>query len=860
MGETSRTFFVLFVQTRSMITQNTWILVVFFVLFVGSVIFIQQKFQNEQVVLVQPDQTTPFDTTLKGLPAIGQTFIPDYGGLQAVYLPIQIEEIAGFIRPETAANEATLTLHLREAPEANKDIRTATIPVSQLIGQNLARFTFPPLPDSFDNRYYFFLESQVSEPDFTIRLYYGSPTSYINGAGYLNGSPQDWQASFYLAYDRPLLLQDWAKWLLIRIPYGLAMAVMVLLPGGALLVWFYTQNNGQRVPLNHIEWLGIASGLSVAIYALLMLTTKIIGGWFNSVSLIILLILSGIVIIGGIISLNENNWIRIPTIATLKNQLKFPLPILLFWFIFILSVGVRVFIVRGQDFPLWGDSYHHTVISQLIVDHGGLFNSWEPYAPQIQTLTYHFGFHTLVAMFHWLTGVDVPQAVLAVGQLLNVLTVPLAFLLGRRFGGSDWAGTFAALISGLISEYPIYYVNWGRYTQLAGQTILPVVMVLSWLSFCKRELKSQIGLLILTTISLAGLMITHYRVTFFYLVFIIPVLGFRWGQRNWSFAYLKYQAGYLGVVGIGAILLLSPWVYHLISSRLSQIAYAKVQSDSSNSNLVRTLTENLPSIFEFVVPLVVILGISGILWGCWQRREEIVIIAIWGILLIIIANPQFVYLPGTEVVTYFAVLIAAYLPFSILAGFVLGEISQRVIIFHRWSQYGITLLIIVISMAATYQQANVLDAKHHSLVTQPDLVAMEWIQKETSDKTKFWVNSFLAYDGWVLAGTDAGWWLPFLTRREGIALPMIYGLEMTRPVDYPMQIIDMITEVQSNAHNPTLLWQTLRQYGITHIYIGQQRGSVWGGRVEADISFLKNNPHFRQIYRFEQVLVFELDE
>lgn len=844
-----------------MISHNSWKYILLLVLSVGSVIFIQQKLQNEQVVLTQPDRTTSFDTTLKELPAIGQTFIPNYGGLQAIYLPIQVEEIAGIIRPESTATEATLTLHLRQSPEADEDIRTASIPVSQLIGQNLARFTFPPLPDSFDNRYYFFLESQTSKPDFTIRLYYSSPTSYINGAGYLNGSPQDWQASFYLAYDRPLLLQDWVKWLLVRIAFGLAMGVMLLLPGGALLVWCYPRNNGQILSLNHIEWLGIASGLSVAIYALLMLTTKVIGGWFNSISLIGILSLCGIAIAIRVIPRNLNR--RITTqqvIIFLRNQSGFSLPIILFWLIFLLSVCVRTFIVRGQDFPLWGDSYHHTVISQLIVDHGGLFNSWEPYAPQIQSLTYHFGFHALVAIFHWLTGIDVPKAVLAVGQLLNALTVLLAFLLGRRFGGSDWAGAFAALITGLISEYPIYYVNWGRYTQLAGQTILPAVMTLSFLSFHKKNKKKQLGLLMITTISLAGLVITHYRVTLFYLVFIIPLLGIRWGQQNGSLSYLKYQVSYLASIGIGTILLLSPWIYHLAHSRLSQIAYVKVQSNSNNSNLTRTLTENLPSIFQFVIPLCIILGIGGILWGCWQRREEIITVAIWAMFLIIIANPQFIYLPGTEIITYFAVLIAVYLPISVLAGFFLGEISQQITVRYDWSQYGIALLVIITSIISTYQKSYILDNQHHSLVTKPDLVAMEWVQQKTSIEAKFWVNSFLAYDGWVLAGTDAGWWLPYLSRREGTALPMIYGLEMTNPVDYPIQIIDMVTAVQSNTQNPTLLWQTLRQYGITHIYIGQQHGSVWGGRVEADIGFLRNNPHFRQIYRFEQVFIFELDK
>ena len=52
--------------------------------------------------------------------------------------------------------------------------------------------------------------------------------------------------------------------------------------------------------------------------------------------------------------------------------------------------------------PLWGDSQQHSTIVQLILDHGGLFDDWAPYA-DIQSLTYHFGFHAFAASIAWLT-------------------------------------------------------------------------------------------------------------------------------------------------------------------------------------------------------------------------------------------------------------------------------------------------------------------------------------------------------------------------------------------------------------------------------------------------------------------------
>ncbi|RME43034.1 MAG: hypothetical protein D6791_16435, partial [Chloroflexi bacterium] len=112
---------------------------------------------------------------------------------------------------------------------------------------------------------------------------------------------------------------------------------------------------------------------------------------------------------------------------------------------------------------MWGDSYHHTLIAQLLADHGGLFQSWEPYVP-LRSFTYHFGFHSNVVLFHWLTGTPILQSVIVVGQILNALAPLMIYPLVRRLGGSEWTGLIAVLIASLLSPMPAGYVNWGRYT------------------------------------------------------------------------------------------------------------------------------------------------------------------------------------------------------------------------------------------------------------------------------------------------------------------------------------------------------------------------------------------------------------
>jgi hypothetical protein len=144
-----------------------------------------------------------------------------------------------------------------------------------------------------------------------------------------------------------------------------------------------------------------------------------------------------------------------------------------------LTLIQRLYIVRDLPVGMWGDSYQHTLMTQLIVDNGGLFSSWSPYAA-LATFTYHFGFHANAAFFQWLSGQPVTRSVVIIGQLLNVMTVPLAYLLTVWLSRNRTAGLWAALITGFINIQPAYFFNWGRYTQLAGMVVLPGVLI-AWM-------------------------------------------------------------------------------------------------------------------------------------------------------------------------------------------------------------------------------------------------------------------------------------------------------------------------------------------------------------------------------------------
>lgn len=133
-----------------------------------------------------------------------------------------------------------------------------------------------------------------------------------------------------------------------------------------------------------------------------------------------------------------------------------------------------------------------------------------------------FGFHSHVAALIWLTGMDAPQAVLIGGQLANAAAVLTLYPLALRLGHNQWAGVAAWLIAGLLLSMPMLYVNWGRYPQLDGQAILPVAIALLWYYLAAPQ--PARALFVLTACTMAGLVLTHYRVAIFAACFLSAYL------------------------------------------------------------------------------------------------------------------------------------------------------------------------------------------------------------------------------------------------------------------------------------------------------------------------------------------------
>ncbi len=646
---------------------------------------------------------------------------------------------------------------------------------------------------------------------------------------------------------------------------SLAAVALLLLPGLALLrlLWPTALAQAERWPL--------ALGLSCAIPPLLLL-------------------------LGEPLALRWNTWLCWGFLAICAAVLAWPprgeswrtawrrraawrpdRPHLLLILITLAAVAVRLYAVRDLPVGMLGDSYHHTMIAQLLADHGGLFSSWQPYAP-LKTFTYHFGFHAGVAWLHWLSGTPTTRGVLILGQLQSALVVPLAYLLARRTVGGERAGLWAALLAGFVSAMPAFYLNWGRYTQLAGQTILPAVCV-TWMALLDMSVERSTGrgplvrLGTLTALVTSGLILTHYRVAVFAACFVVAyviyLLLVHFGGRitrvedegrrtmdeeprvvSWWFV-LGRLAGIGLTVGIAALLIDMPWLLRLREGMLLRIG-----NNFISTNIGTDGTNSLPSpeiVFGFIAKgYLVGLALIGVLLLVWRRRWRGLTLVGWAALVWLSANPYLIGLKGAGIITSFAVVIASYVILAPLAAATIdigcewAARTPRAARLLTRAQILVGALIILWSLG--WQQR--IAAPEFQIFTPADQQAMEWIRQATPPDSSFFVNSFTAYGGSLYVGSDGGWWLPFMSGRRSSLPPITYGSEAGEQPAYIRAVNAVNAAIQRSPVDAPTTAAALRAAGYTYLYDGPTAVGLPAGQTEyIDPAALARSPLYELVYQ-----------
>jgi hypothetical protein len=760
------------------------------------------------------------------------------GGLEGVELrlaPQTSEPVSG-----------TILFQLRRSADSPEILVTGTLDAGQVSGEAL-RIDFVPQSASRLQDYYILLQFAGSGG---YGLLAGPASAYPNGAAYQNGRPLEAQLSFRLFHD-PLLaalgmVELFAQWLL----YGAAAAALLVLPGLALLL---SLPHASRVSLGRLDLAFLAPSLSVGIYPLFIMITGLLGSHLGPLYAWIPVGLS-------ILALAPRLWrIRQLAVARFKSRWKWPsLHQVILVGVIALIVFSRLWPIRALEAPMWRDSYQHSVLTQLLLERGGLFDDWKPYADML-SLTYHIGFHSVSAAFGWMTGQSGSQSVLWMGQFLNIAAVLVLYPVARKMTRSPWAGTIAVAFAGLVSAHPGFYLNWGRYTQLAGQVVLPGLIWLIWTTIeYSRERPAWRNLAVLVALAglaWAGLALSHYRILILAVVFMAVTI---------PTGMLLLKLNRTGVVALatgsalGAILFL-PWLLRTSTGTLTSTAADLLATPPSQASDF-VLSYNGGADILSYYPALLRLGIALVTGLALLKRNSYVpSILVWMLAVLAATNPQAFGLGGAGIITNFALAIFVYVAVALLTGVGMAELIPLLTAIRlRPVRMGACAILacagFVLAVIGFRDRLSDIHPERYALFLRPDKRAADWITQNTRTDARLLVNSYAIYDGSLISGSDGGWWLPLIAMRATTQPPINYSMERLPDADYIARIAALPIRVRSDGLTEGVLAE-LKSRAITHVYIGQAH---FGGDYMLDPAKLEFDPRLGLVYRQDRVWIFEV--
>jgi hypothetical protein len=658
--------------------------------------------------------------------------------------------------------------------------------------------------------------------------------SYPEGRAYINNQPVEGDIAFRTSYDYDisLIIQDILG---TKKHFGTIapIIILLLLPG-----WFLLRLLGVDQNIEFSEKVALSVGLSLALVPLLMLWTSTLKLRWST---------PAVWVVGGIglflMILRVSRWVyrnqKSGNWFKDKHTLSFNI---LLTVVFGFALFVRLAMVRDLVAPPWVDSVHHGLITRLILENGAYPETYTPYLPE-EAIIYHNGYHSILASFIWLSGLDIPDAMLLLGQILNAVSIFSVYLFTITLTKNRYAGLFAALIAGFMTPMPTYFTSWGRYTHLAGLLILP-----AGLRSIKHNLveKKSNPFLLISIIVIAGLSLVHYRVLIFLILLTTSLIFFRHNSEELpTHNGLVRSIFRLIFAGFGGLLLVLPWWLPRIQNMI--IPTVKDLGAESVPAFHDFAWGILTSAFGFQA--MAFAGL-GVLLGMIRRKKFVYALVLWIGLMFGVANFSALGIPLPTYINNTSVEISLYMPISVLGGYAIYQVMnawqislpvRRGLALRRIFVFGICIL----SLLAVKQLLPILNPVTF-LFRQADDEAITWVGNNLPPEETILINP-TDWGYGLYMGSDGGYWISALTEHATIPPPVLYGFGEQ---EYVEDINQGIRDFMATKEDIPKLWDLMLSKDIKYIYLGS-RGGVFS------TNSLSDSERFRNLYNKNGVQIFE---
>ncbi len=579
-----------------------------------------------------------------------------------------------------------------------------------------------------------------------------------------------------------------------------AAAIVLFLPGAAWLRW---DRSGRRDPL---EWVAEAAGLSIALTALAAALFFWIGIRLSAIGLVGLYVLALAAWLAG-------QWRA--GFDLLKRRISAPA---LAAAAFALGlVAWRVYQAQKLATPAWVDPVQHALLVRKIIEYGGLPPDWMPYLPVPEY--YHFGFHTIAASFSVWSGLDLAQAMLPFGQVLNALVAIAVYRLGKVLW-DDWrrAG-LAALLVEFAFTMPAYYLTWGRYPLLTGLALMALAMAAA---LELRNGKHSWWLAARLAVYTAGVCFTHYLATALLAVFFL----FLAVGEAWKWIKIRRLAGLswqpLAAAAAGCVLA-APWLLRVwdYTHRFASVTLG----DPFDPSRAQTIKDTLNYILYLVGPTrgYVLLGLAGIGLILAFLRPRLRLLAAWSLFMAFESTP---YAPQFSPFRPDLIAIVLFLPASLLVVELLSSLyswlNQLRFKYAADLAWYVPLLLAVGLLAwGAVQTRNIVNPVT-VFTTQADVTALDWIEKNTPAAARFFING-VPWQGSLYRGVDGGYWIMPETGRFTVVPPVAIAMGSAQDIALYEGWAQRASSITGCDQN---FWSLVNETNLDYIYLSQGTGSL----------------------------------
>jgi hypothetical protein len=263
---------------------------------------------------------------------------------------------------------------------------------------------------------------------------------------------------------------------------------------------------------------------------------------------------------------------------------------------------------------------------------------------------------------------------------------------------------------------------------------------------------------------------------------------------------------------------------------------------------------------RYVSRYLLVVAAVGFVWALLRGDASAIAAGVWAIGMVAIVAAKLVGVPGTAFLDSFASMVFMYAPIGLLVAWVGARLLNRIGELRRYGSVLAAVALLLLTLFGTYRALSVSDPTH-DLVAPADMEAMEWIRDNTPSSARFLVNGFLIYDGRSAVGSDAGWWIPLLTKRAN-TMPPQYALltETELEPGYGRRVVDTVAQLREVPVTTEQGLRMLCSEQITHVYVGQGEGRVADPPSEPLFTpeELASSPFFVEVYHLDRVWIFEL--